>query len=199
MLEIWIGDQFPLGKRLSINASLLFIQHPLYAQYCFKSLERHQNCICTVDHDLQNSWSYRSTEDKRVCLISLSENNLQWQLSIDLLLKALICVGSMSFIILFFFLYTFIPPSFLSPSIYSFLPSLFPLLSSFFPLLLLSLLLPSFSFPSFLSSPPFPSLPPSLLSFVWRVYLNIFPKIVNHFKLLLCSPLFTSWSLNDFI
>lgn len=199
MLEIWIGDQFPLGKRLSINANLLFIQHPLYAQYCFKSLERHQNCICTVDHDLQNSWSYRSTEDKRVCLISLSENNLQWQLSIDSLLKALICVGSMSFIILFFF------PLYLYSSILSF--SLYLFLSAF---IISPFILPFSSFTSFSSSPflllsffplfpPFPCLPPSLLSFVWRVYLNIFPKIVNHFKLLLCSPLFTSWSLNDFI
>ena len=151
MLEIWIGDQFPLGKRLSINASLLFIQHPLYAQYCFKSLERHQNCICTVDHDLQNSWSYRSTEDKRVCLISWAENNLQWQLSIDSLLKALICVGSMSFIILFFFLYTFIPPSFLPLSI-PFCLHYFPFYPPFF--LFYFFLFFSLPSPFLLSSPP---------------------------------------------
>lgn len=167
MLKIWIGDQFPLEKRLSINVNLLFIQHPLYAQYCSKSLGNYQNCVCIVDNDLQTH-VYRGTDDKRVYLILLPENNPQWQLSVMHCWGPGLVVGPCSWKFSLFF-HSFLSPSFLfslSPPFASFLhffplsPSLTHFLSS--PLHLSS---PS-SFYSFL--PPF--LPSSFLfpeQFIW--------------------------------
>lgn len=125
---------------------------------------------------------YRDTEDKKVHLISLSENNLQWQLSIDSLPRALMCGGSH---VLYNSFFLFIP-----------LP-IFPLfslppfsLSSSFPPPFFCLFTVPHSCP-FSSSLSFSS---SLLSFSSSVYVSTSSKIV---ELLICFfvlLVFTSWA-----
>lgn len=76
---------------------------------------------------------YRGTDNKRVYLILLSEGNLQWQFSIDSLLRVLICGGTISFKILSLSFYPFfsLHLSFLSPSTFSFIFPSFILLFTF--------------------------------------------------------------------
>ena len=183
MLKIWIGDQFPLEKRLSINVNLLFIQHPLYAQYCSKSLGNYQNCVCIVDNDLQTH-VYRGTDDKRVYLILLPENNPQWQLSVMHCWGPGLVVGPCSWKFSLFF-HSFLSPSFLfslSPPFASFL-HFFP----FHPLSLISFPLPSIFpplLPSIHSSLPF-FLPPF---FSLNSLFEHFAQNSEAFNPLFCCP-----------